>query len=33
MGIPFPAFGRKLKEFGEKFGVQVYLEPGETGDN
>jgi carboxynorspermidine decarboxylase len=27
---PLAAFCKKLKEFSEKFGVQVYLEPGET---
>jgi carboxynorspermidine decarboxylase len=29
-GYPVERFGRKLKEFAERFGVQVYLEPGET---
>ncbi|MBN1384257.1 MAG: carboxynorspermidine decarboxylase [Elusimicrobia bacterium] len=27
---PLEKFGKKLKNFGDKFGVQVYLEPGET---
>ncbi|MDO8734071.1 MAG: carboxynorspermidine decarboxylase, partial [Elusimicrobiota bacterium] len=27
---PLEKFCKKLKEFGKKFGVQVYLEPGET---
>jgi carboxynorspermidine decarboxylase len=29
-GYPIDRFCGKLKEFSEKFGVQVYLEPGET---
>ncbi|MHB9155018.1 MAG: carboxynorspermidine decarboxylase [Endomicrobiales bacterium] len=29
-GYPLDRFCRKLKEFSAKFGVQVYLEPGET---
>lgn len=29
-GYPLEKFCKKLKEFGKKFGVQVYLEPGET---
>lgn len=27
---PLEKFGKKLKKFSDKFGVQVYLEPGET---
>ncbi|MCK9554427.1 carboxynorspermidine decarboxylase [bacterium] len=29
-GYPLDRFCRKLKEFAERFGVQVYLEPGES---
>lgn len=29
-GYPLEKFAQKLKAFGEKFGVQVYLEPGEA---
>jgi len=29
-GYPLDAFCRKLKDFSERFGVQVYLEPGEA---
>lgn len=29
-GYPYSKFSRKLEEFGRKFGIQVYLEPGET---
>ena len=29
-GYPLEPFSAKLREFGEHFGVQVYLEPGET---
>jgi carboxynorspermidine decarboxylase len=29
-GYPIDAFGRKLREFSDRFGVQVYLEPGES---
>ncbi len=29
-GYPLKSFCSKLKEFGEKYNVQVYLEPGET---
>ncbi|MBL0057759.1 MAG: carboxynorspermidine decarboxylase [Elusimicrobia bacterium] len=29
-GYPLDAFARKIKEFSQRFDVQVYLEPGET---
>jgi carboxynorspermidine decarboxylase len=29
-GYPLKAFCRKLKEFGDRFGVRIYLEPGEA---